>query len=142
MNTQEKIESLAAQITALDPFADVMRPTYHKIVKCSNGQDAERITVWNDSATVANLREFFASDAFSEDDNVEIEMDSDDGSFDISAYNYCSYSDVEYIAYLESMLSHCGVRPDQEIQLPSGVTVRLTKEDEAYLRNKVWRLAK
>lgn len=131
MNTQEKIESLITTITAISPYSDTTRPAFRQSVKCSNGQDIERISIHSDSTTVGCLRDFLASDVFSPEDYIYIEPDHEYESVEISAYKYAPYTDAHYIAHLENILR--GFRSYQVVNLPSGDTIHLTKEDLDYL---------
>jgi hypothetical protein len=125
---QDKINELITKIKAIDPTTDTDRRTWNRLVLCSNGQDAECRSFSSEQDTVSELKTFL--ELFEDDDLIGIEQDND-GIFYISAYRKVSYTDEEYLAYLEATL-HFVERSSleyKEFRLPTGKVIYLSEAE-------------
>lgn len=127
-----KIEELKAKILAIEPDADVSRPTSTRSVMCSNGQDAEQVMFFNGVNTVGDMRRFI--DEQDDDDLITFGVDYDDKGTLVTIEEVYEYSDEEYIESLQTDLNWRIERYQQYITLPSGRFVYLSESDKEYIK--------
>lgn len=134
---QDKINELIAKIKAIEPDTNTDRPTWNRQVLCSNGQDGEYRAFVSEQDTVGELKEFL--EWFDDNNLICISQDPNwDSCFYVSAYKRISYTDAEYLSYLQGILRTIEPTPTcQEFRLPTGKVIQLTDDEKAALKEQL-----